>query len=93
MAEPGVYLEKLSAFSRLLRRKGLNVGPGETGDAARVLTALGLADREMVKTALRTVYASSREEQIEFVKLLIQNLSLASSNNSAGSYKSTLSTY
>ena len=55
MAEPGVYLEKLSAFSRLLRRKGLNVGPGETGDAARVLTALGLADREMVKTALRTV--------------------------------------
>lgn len=66
MAEPGVYLEKLSAFSRLLRRKGLNVGPGETGDAARVLTALGLADREMVKTALRTVYASSREEQLTF---------------------------
>ncbi len=66
MVEPGVYLEKLSAFSRLLRLKGLNVGPGETGDAARVLTALGLADRETVKTALRTVYASSREEQLSF---------------------------
>lgn len=66
MVEPGVYLEKLSAFSRLLRLKGLNVGPRETGDAARVLAALGLADREMVKTALRTVYASSREEQLSF---------------------------
>lgn len=66
MVEPGVYLEKLSAFSRLLRLKGLSVGPRETGDAARVLAALGLADREMVKTALRTVYASSREEQLSF---------------------------
>lgn len=62
----GVYLEKLSAFSRLLRLKGLTVGPAETADAAQVLTALGLADRETVKTALRTVYASSREEQLTF---------------------------
>lgn len=66
MAEPGVYLEKLSAFSRLLRLKGLNVGPKETADAAQVLIALGMADRELVKTALRTVYASSREEQLRF---------------------------
>jgi len=66
MVEPGVYLEKLSAFSRLLRLKGLNVGPRETGDAARVLAALGLADRETVKTALRTVYAKSKEEQLSF---------------------------
>lgn len=62
----GVYLEKLSAFSRLLRLKGLTVGSAETADAAQVLTALGLADRETVKTALRTVYASSREEQLTF---------------------------
>lgn len=62
----GAYLEKLSAFSRLLRLKGLTVGPAETADAAQVLTALGLADRETVKTALRTVYASSREEQLTF---------------------------
>lgn len=66
MAEPAVYLEKLSAFSRLLRLKGLNVGPRETADAAQVLTVLGLAEREQVKTALRTVYASSREEQLTF---------------------------
>lgn len=64
--DDGVYLEKLSAFSRLLRLKGLTVGPAETADAAQVLTTLGLADRRTVKTALRTVYASSREEQLAF---------------------------
>ena len=64
--DDGVYLEKLSAFSRLLRLKGLTVGPAETADAAQVLTTLGLVDRQTVKTALRTVYASSREEQLTF---------------------------
>ena len=66
MVEPTVYLEKLSAFSRLLRLKGLNVGPRETADAAQVLIHLGMAQRETVKTALRTVYSSSREEQLQF---------------------------
>ena len=66
MVESGVYLEKLSAFSRLLRLKGLNVGPKETADAAQVLISLGMSDRELVKTALRTVYAGSREEQLRF---------------------------
>lgn len=66
MADPGVYLEKLSLFSRMLRLEGLTVGPKETEDACRLLTILGLADREQVKTALRTVYAKSREEQITF---------------------------
>ena len=66
MAEPDVYLEKLSAFSRMLRLRGLAVSPKETEDAGRLLIALGLEDRERVKTALRTVYAKSREEQITF---------------------------
>ena len=66
MVEPQVYLEKLSAFSRLLRLKGLNVGPRETADAAQVLVELGMADRTVVKPALRTVYAGSREEQLTF---------------------------
>ena len=66
MADPGVYLEKLSLFSRMLRLEGLTVGPKETEDAGRLLTILGLMDREQVKTALRTVYAKSREEQITF---------------------------
>ena len=66
MTEPGVYLEKLSAFSRILRMEGLAVSTKETEDAGRLLIALGLADREQVKTALRTVYAKSREEQLSF---------------------------
>lgn len=68
MADAAVYLEKLSAFSKLLRDEGLSVSPRETEDAARILTALGLEDREQVKTALRTVYATSREEQLIFDK-------------------------
>ena len=66
MADPEVYLEKLSAFSRMLRLEGLTVGPGETADACRILAILGLEDRQQVKTALRTVYAKSREEQSVF---------------------------
>ena len=66
MAEPGVYLEKLSAFSRMLRLAGLPISPKETEDAAKLLIHMGFADRELVKTALRTVYAKSREEQLTF---------------------------
>ena len=66
MTDPAVYLEKLSAFSRMLRLEGLTVSPKETADAAQILVALGLDDREQVKTALRTVFAKSREEQASF---------------------------
>lgn len=66
MADPGVYLEKLSAFSRLLRLAGLPISPKETEDAARLLVSLGLEDRHLVKAGLRTVYAKSREEQLTF---------------------------
>ena len=66
MADHGVYLEKLSAFSRILRKEGLSISPKETADAAQLLTILDLEDREHVKTALRTVYAKSRDEQICF---------------------------
>ena len=66
MADPGVYLAKLSAFSRLLRQEGLTVTPKDTADAGRILTVIGFADRQQVKTALQTVYAKSREEQLIF---------------------------
>ena len=69
MADPGVYLEKLSAFSRMLRLEGLPISPKETEDASRLLIALGMDDRQKVKTALRTVYAKSREEQLTFDKV------------------------
>lgn len=63
MTDPGVYLEKMSAFSRMLRLEGLIVSPQETADACKVLTVLGFEDREQVKAALRTVFSKSREEQ------------------------------
>ena len=66
MVEPDVYLEKLSSFSRMLRLQGLSVSPKETEDASRLLITLGMDDRNRVKTALRTVYAKSREEQLTF---------------------------
>ena len=66
MTDPAVYLEKVCAFSRMLRLEGLTVGNRETEDACRLLTVLGLEDRGQVKTALRTVYAKSREEQETF---------------------------
>ena len=66
MADPQVYLEKLSAFSRMLRLEGLPVSPKETADACEILINLGFDDRALVKTALRTVFAKSREEQRTF---------------------------
>lgn len=66
MIDPEVYLMKMSAFSRMLRIEGLSVGTAETADACRILTVLGMDDRARVKTALRTVYAKSREEQATF---------------------------
>lgn len=66
MVNPAVYSEKLSAFSRMLRLEGLNVSPKETADACQILTILGFEEKEQVKTALRTIYAKSREEQILF---------------------------
>ncbi len=50
----------------MLRLEGLPISPKETADAAKMLVDLGLTDREQVKTVLRTVYAKSREEQLEF---------------------------
>lgn len=66
MTDSGVYLEKLSCFSRMLRREGLVISPQETADACQILISLGFEDREQVKTALRTVFAKSREEQNTF---------------------------
>lgn len=69
MADTEVYLEKLSLFGRLLRQEGLNVSTNETADACRILTELGFEDRSVVKAALSTVYAKSREEQEKFSRV------------------------
>ena len=62
----GVYLEKLTEFSALLRQEGLNVGIQETADAGLILSSLDLTDRETVRGALQAVYAKGREEQAVF---------------------------
>ena len=69
MADAEVYLEKISAFSRMLRLEGLPIGPQETADACKLLSQIGFEDRKTVKTALRTVFAKSREEQLAFDKV------------------------
>ena len=69
MTDGQVYLEKISAFSRLLHEEGLPVSPQETADACKILIELGLTNRQQVKTSLRTVYAKSREEQITFDRI------------------------
>ncbi len=66
MAEPQVYLEKLSAFSRMLRLEGITAGPRETADACLILTQLELEDKKQVKQALSAIYAKSKEEQLVF---------------------------
>ncbi len=66
MLDTEVYLEKLSLFGRLLRQEGLNVSPNETADALRILLEVGFEDREIVRAAMSTVYAKSREEQDKF---------------------------
>lgn len=66
MTNPAVYSEKLSAFSRMLRLEGLNVSPKETADACEILATFGFEEKQQVKTALRTIYAKSREEQALF---------------------------
>ena len=66
MDDPQVYLEKMSAFSRMLRLEGLLTSPSETADACRILIEIGLEDKLAVKNALSAIYAKSREEQLIF---------------------------
>ena len=69
MLDAAVYLDKLALFGRILRQEGLFVSPDEDLDAVSILLDLGLADRETVKAALRTVYAKSREQQLRFDRI------------------------
>lgn len=62
------YIEKLTAFSALLRQEGIVAGAQETADACTILTSIDLSDREMVRNALCAVYAKSREQQFAFYR-------------------------
>jgi len=64
-----VYLEKITEFSRLLRREGLTVGIQEMMDAAELLSKIDLEDREFVRLSLQTVFAKSQNEQAAFSRV------------------------
>ncbi len=59
---PGTLAGNMTLFGRRLRRRGLLVGPLEITDALRVLTAVDLADREVVRLGLRTTLCSRAED-------------------------------
>lgn len=59
---PGGHLaDNLLAFTRLLRRTGLPLGPGEAIAGLEALTAIDIADRRQVHAALRAVMVHKRE--------------------------------
>ena len=69
MDDHKVYLEKMSAFSRMLRAEGISASHQETVDACRILILMGMEDRQQVKEALSAIYAKTREEQHIFSKV------------------------
>ncbi|MBR0651847.1 VWA domain-containing protein [Roseomonas terrae] len=57
----GHLADNLLAFTRLLRRTGLPLGPGEAIAGLGALTEIDLADRRQVHAALRSVMVHKRE--------------------------------
>ena len=62
------YVEKLSAFSAMLREEGITAGIQESADACSILSMIDLDDRKMVRDALCAVYAKTREQQLAFYR-------------------------
>jgi uncharacterized protein with von Willebrand factor type A (vWA) domain len=56
----------LEEFLRALRAADVKVSPAEAIDAARTISAVGYADRELFKDALCATLAKSRDEVIRF---------------------------
>jgi len=59
--EHGHLAENLLAFTRLLRRAGLPLGPGEALTALKALTAIDIGDRRQVHAAMRAVMVHRHE--------------------------------
>lgn len=62
-ARHGDLVANVVGFCRLLRRRGLTVGPREAADALIALTAVDLTDRRESYLALRAVLASGTDAQ------------------------------
>lgn len=59
--EPGVE-QKIVEFCRFARASGIAAGVKETLDAVRAASAVGIADRQNVKSALRAVICSAKAD-------------------------------
>ena len=57
---------QLEQFLRALRAADVKVSPAEAIDAARTISAVGYADRELFKDALCATLAKSRDEVVAF---------------------------
>jgi len=62
-ARHGGLAANVVAFARMLRGRGLSIGPPEAADALRALSAVDLTDRLETYLALRAVLASGPEAQ------------------------------
>ncbi|MDG9717287.1 VWA domain-containing protein [Streptomyces sp. DH24] len=63
---PGDVAERLTSLVGALRAHGVRVGTGETVDAARAVTALGLADRELLREGLAATLLHTPDQRRVF---------------------------
>lgn len=63
---PGDVAERLTSLVGALRAHGVRVGTGETVDAARAVTALGLADRELLREGLAATLLHTPDQRQVF---------------------------
>lgn len=61
--------ELITSFCRFVRAEGLSAGIKETVDALEAARLIGIEDRELLKTGLRAVLCSSKEEWDRFEEL------------------------
>ena len=62
----GVLGANVMHFARLLRRAGLQIGPGETLAAVTALSVVDISDRRTLRAALRTVMLRRHEDEMLF---------------------------
>ncbi|HEY2852300.1 MAG TPA: VWA domain-containing protein [Gemmatimonadaceae bacterium] len=72
MSREGSVVERVIAFCRVLRERGLVVTPAESVDAVRLLEWIDLSDRIELHLALRSLLATRREDLAAFDALFAE---------------------
>jgi len=68
LQEPS-FATQIVEFCRYCRDNGLSAGITESGDALTAVRAVGVSDREILKSALRAILCSSKDEWDQFDEL------------------------